>query len=56
MALYGVISCASLLGTYVNVYIQPLLRVLLLLGAVWADRWLPSSRPMHLQRSARSVS
>lgn len=36
-ALYGLISCTSLLGTYVNAYIQPLTRVLLLLGAVLLD-------------------
>jgi hypothetical protein len=42
LALYGVISCASLLGTYVAVYIQPLLRALLLLGAVSLDRRLPA--------------
>jgi hypothetical protein len=41
LALYGLISCASLLGTYVNAYIQPLLRVLLLLGAIHLDRFLP---------------
>jgi len=39
MALYGLISCASLLGTYVHAYVQPLLRVLLLLGAVHLDRF-----------------
>src|SRR4029078_1504222 len=39
MALYGLISCASLLGTYVHAYVQPLLRVLLLLGAVHVDRF-----------------
>lgn len=36
-ALYGLISCASLLGTYVNAYIQPLTRMLLLVGAVLLD-------------------
>ena len=38
-AFYGLISCASLLGTYVNSYIQPLQRVLLLVGAVLLDEW-----------------
>jgi hypothetical protein len=42
LALYGLISCASLLGTYVHAYVQPLLRVLLLLGAVTLDRLLPA--------------
>lgn len=42
LALYGVLSCASLLGTYVAVYIQPLLRVLLLLCAVALDRLFPA--------------
>ena len=37
VTLYGLISCASLLGTYVNAYVQPLLRVLLLVGAVYID-------------------
>ncbi len=41
LALYGIISCASLLGTYVNAYIQPLLRSLLLLGAVFFSTWMP---------------
>jgi len=41
LALYGLISCASLLGTYVHAYVQPLLRVLLLLGAVHLDRFFP---------------
>jgi hypothetical protein len=40
--LYGVISCASLLGTYVNAYIQPLLRVLLLVAAVYLSDLLPA--------------
>jgi hypothetical protein len=40
-ALYGLISCASLLGTYVNAYVQPLQRVLLLLSAVLLDRYFP---------------
>jgi hypothetical protein len=41
-ALYGLISCASLLGTFVHVYVQPLIRVLLLIGAVYAERALSS--------------
>jgi len=49
-ALYGVISCASLLGTFVNVYVQPLIRVLLLLGAVVLDRRL-TSRDARLGRA-----
>jgi hypothetical protein len=47
-ACYGLISCASLLGTYVNSYVQPLQRVLLLIGAVLLDEWFASrgaSRP-----------
>jgi hypothetical protein len=41
VVLYGLISCMSLLGTYVNAYIQPLLRVLLLVGAVYLSDLLP---------------
>ena len=37
-AAYGLISCASLLGSWANSYIQPLLRCLLLLYAVGLDR------------------
>lgn len=40
LALYGLISCASLLGTYVNAYLQPLQRADLLLGAIFLDRRL----------------
>jgi hypothetical protein len=39
LALYGLISCASLLGTYVNAYVQPCQRVLLLLSAIYLDSW-----------------
>jgi hypothetical protein len=39
--LYGLISCASLLGTWVNAYVQPLTRVLLLVCAVYLADWLP---------------
>jgi hypothetical protein len=39
-AIYGLVSCASLLGTFVHVYVQPLIRVLLLMGAVYAARAL----------------
>ncbi|HET7373611.1 MAG TPA: hypothetical protein VFJ20_09500 [Gemmatimonadaceae bacterium] len=65
---YGLISCASLLGTYVNSYIQPLQRVLLLVGAVLLDEWFTSwaatrnaprlggvSRPVTLTAIAASV-
>lgn len=41
VTLYGLVSCTSLLGTYVNAYIQPLLRVLLLVGAVYLSDLLP---------------
>ncbi|HEY5062451.1 MAG TPA: hypothetical protein VII52_13000, partial [Gemmatimonadaceae bacterium] len=40
LSLYGLISCTSLLGTFVNVYVQPEMRVLLLIGAVWIDGYL----------------
>ena len=40
LSTYGLISCASLLGSWANAYIQPLLRSLLLLYAVWLDRAL----------------
>jgi hypothetical protein len=60
LAMYGVISCASLLGTYANAYVQPLLRVILLLGAVLLDPLL-SARDAALGRRlvfgvARSVT
>jgi len=41
-ALYGLISCASLLGSYALAYLQPLLRSLLLIFAVALDRKLTS--------------
>jgi hypothetical protein len=41
LALYGLISSASLFGSYVHAYVQPLLRVLLLLAIVALDRALP---------------
>ncbi len=37
---YGLISCASLLGILASAYIQPLERILLLVGAVYADESL----------------
>ncbi|MGH7618498.1 MAG: hypothetical protein ACREPM_14860 [Gemmatimonadaceae bacterium] len=49
LALYGLISCTSLLGTYVHAYVQPLLRVLLLIGAVSLDRVFPA-RDERLER------
>ena len=52
LALYGLISCASLLGTYVHAYVQPLLRVLLLLGAVALDRHSPVARRAARPRAA----
>ncbi|HEY9225289.1 MAG TPA: hypothetical protein VIP11_01495 [Gemmatimonadaceae bacterium] len=39
-ALYGLVSCATLLGTFVHVYVQPLIRVILLIGAVYVSRGL----------------
>lgn len=56
MALYGLISCASLLGTYVHAYVQPLLRVLLLLGAVQVDRFYLQQEALHTQRSTLGTS
>jgi hypothetical protein len=41
LAAYGVISCASLLGIYVAVYVQPCLRAVLLIGALELDAILP---------------
>lgn len=38
--LYGLISCASLLGSWANAYLQPLMRTLLLVFAVGVDRKL----------------
>jgi hypothetical protein len=40
LALYGLISCAALLGGYAKSYVQPLARVLLLLVAIALDRLL----------------
>lgn len=39
---YGIVSCASLLGTWANAYIQAELRVLLLVGAVYLSDALPA--------------
>jgi hypothetical protein len=56
LALYGLISCASLLGTYANAYVQPLLRVLLLLAAVRLDRALPAWDARQGRRLVLGVS
>jgi hypothetical protein len=48
-AIYGLVSCASLLGTFVHVYVQPLIRVLLLIGAVYAARAM-AARESHTGR------
>ena len=45
LALYGLISCASLLGVFVVGYIQPCIHVLLLIGALEADRLLQARDP-----------
>jgi hypothetical protein len=55
LALYGLISCASLLGTYVHAYVQPLLRVLLLLGAVHVDRYYQRDEATRAQRPTLGV-
>jgi len=55
LALYGLISCASLLGTYVHAYVQPLLRVLLLLGAVQLDRFYQRDEATRPQRPVLGV-
>jgi hypothetical protein len=55
LALYGLISCASLLGTYVHAYVQPLLRVLLLLGAVQVDRFYQRDEATRPQRPVLGV-
>ena len=39
-AIYALLSCASILGIFHDVNVQPCLRVLLLLGALEVDRWL----------------
>jgi hypothetical protein len=52
LAAYALISCASLLGTYVHAYVQPLLRVLLLLSAVALDRYFPA-RDERLKRAPK---
>lgn len=53
--LYGLISCTSLLGTFVNVYVQPLLRVLLLVGAVYLSELLPTRDAALGRRSVAGV-
>jgi hypothetical protein len=53
---YGLISCASLLGTYVNSYIQPLQRVLLLVGAILLDEWFASRTAKHEARRMAGVA
>jgi hypothetical protein len=59
-AFYGLISCASLLGTYVNSYVEPLQRVLLLIGAVLLDEWFASraslGKPRRLAGVARPIT
>jgi hypothetical protein len=40
LAVYGVFSCGSLLGTFTPAYVQPCARVLLLMVILEADRWL----------------
>ncbi|MEO7084232.1 MAG: hypothetical protein ABI442_13980 [Gemmatimonadaceae bacterium] len=56
LALYGMISCASLLGTYANAYIQPLLRCDILLGAILLDRWIPAYDAKRGRRAMLGVS
>jgi hypothetical protein len=56
LALYGLISCASLLGTYVHAYVQPLIRVLLLLGAVQLDRFYARHAAAHPESAVLGVS
>ena len=57
---YGLVSCASLLGTYVNSYIQPLQRMLLLVGAILVDDWLSERfrvrEPKRLGGVARPIA
>ena len=55
-AFYGLISCASLLGTYVNSYIQPLQRVLLLVGAILLDEWFASRTATQEARRMAGVA
>lgn len=42
LLVYGLLSCASLLGTWANAYVQAELRVLLLVAAVYLSGWLPA--------------
>ena len=53
--LYGLISCTSLLGTYVIAYVQPLLRILLLVGAVLLSELLPTRDAALGRRSIAGV-
>lgn len=55
VAIYGVLSLAALLGIWANAYIQPLLRVLLLLGAVLLDPILQAFEARHQRQPLGGV-
>jgi hypothetical protein len=48
LLLYGLVSCTSLLGILLISYVEPLIRILLMVSAVWADG--------ALRRSTRVVA
>ena len=45
LAVYGLISCTSLLGIFLVSYVEPLIRVMLMIGAVYADAWFDTHPP-----------
>ena len=49
LAIYGLISCAAILGIFYDTYIEPCMRALLLIGALELDRLLVA-RDAHLAR------
>ena len=52
LAIYALISCASILGLFYHTYVEPCLRALLLLGALELDR-LASARATTSERTPR---
>jgi hypothetical protein len=58
LVLYGLIACASLLGIFLVSYVQPLIRALLIVGAMALDSWLQkrtTSKPARAQRAWLSL-
>lgn len=53
LATYGLISCAAILGIFFDTYIEPCVRVLLLIGALELDR-LVAARDARVGRNAQA--